>query len=158
MRPEMVKKGPVWVVSAGAQGRVIGESRPGSFKVLVQGEIVELQASDLEPMDENVIPYDRTRKTARLGKFTPGPMQVTTLDLYGMKPKDAVEVLERKVQRAILADARSLKILHPPTDHKFRRTLHEYLDTSKIVERHEEDEEKPGITWIYLRTMREMGH
>lgn len=79
---------------------------------------------------------------------TPPPI---TLALHHLNPKDAVEMVEKKIQRALIAQAESLKIIHGDEKGKVRRAIHEYLENNAAVVKFEDDEERPDVTWVYLK-------
>lgn len=79
-----------------------------------------------------------------------GPPPVT-LALHNLNPRDAVEMVERKIQRALIAKQESLKIIHGDEKGKVRKAIHEYLENNKAVKSFEDDEERPGVTWVRLQ-------
>ncbi len=90
----------------------------------------------------------RPGKGVRLGKFEPAPMHSTTLDLHGLSARDAVEVLERKIQRALLAGTERVKVLYGSSASKVEKALNDFLSHCKAVKSYHADESRPGVTWV----------
>lgn len=89
-------------------------------------------------------------KGARLGKFDSQPMLTTILDLHGLNARDAVEVVQRKLSRALLAGAKEVKVLYDEKDRKLKRSLHQFLSEHTAVKSFEDADDAPGITIFYL--------
>lgn len=155
MNSPTLKKGLVWISTLKQKGILLGPGRPGTYKVLVNSAIVDFAETELVPFGgqhDNEAPVDRIGKGARLGKFESRPMLSVTLALHGLNPKDAVEMVERKINRAVLSDADRIKIIHGDEKGKIRRAIHEYLERSRVVKSFEDDAERPDVTWVYFRT------
>lgn len=81
-----------------------------------------------------------------------GPPPVT-LALHNLSPRDAVEMVERKIQRALIAQSERIKIIHGDEKGKVRKAIHEYLEGNKAVKSFEDDEERADVTWVYLQLL-----
>ena len=79
-----------------------------------------------------------------------GPMTANTLSVQGLSPEDAVELVQRKIQRAMRAHASSIKVLFLPDSAKLLRMLENYLSTAREVREFFPDEDRPGTLWIRL--------
>src|SRR5205085_2548381 len=90
------------------------------------------------------------KKAAKLGKFQDQPMVCKTLDLYGLNPKDAVEIVERKINRALLAGAQEIKILHFQNPGKMKKVLHTFLTSVEAVKHFETPADEPNVTYVFL--------
>lgn len=87
-------------------------------------------------------------KQRLLGK-EPLPHSVT-LALHDLNPKDAVAIVERKINHAVRMETERIKIMYDDGRGKTKRAIHEFLSRSKVVKRFEDDEDRPGVTWVYL--------
>jgi hypothetical protein len=88
-------------------------------------------------------------KTERLG-MGEGPMSATTLSVQGLTPDDAVEIVRRKIQRALRANASSFKVLFLPENGKLQRKIEGYLSTVGSVREFFIDTDHPGTLWIHF--------
>ena len=153
------RRNRVRILSLGQEGQLIGTSRPGLMKVLVGTSLIDVAESDLKLLSDDdtrdpgaVAAPVRTGKGARLGKFRQGPMFSTTLDLHGLTVRDALEMVARKLNRALLAEADSIRIIQPRDVKKLDRALRDFLATLKYVESVETDEDNPDVTWVRLKS------
>lgn len=128
-----LKRGPVWVTSRRERGILLGPGRPGTYKVLLASDVMDVPATDLSPFDT-----------------PPPPLVSMTLALHDLKEKDAVEMVDRKIQRAVLSNADRIKIIHGDTKGKIRKAIHEYLASSRLVKNFEDDQSRPDVTWVYF--------
>ena len=100
----------------------------------------EESPGDREPMS----------KSERLGITGSGPMSATTLSVQGLSPEAAVEMVQRKIQRARRANAVSIKVLFLPESTKLLRKLESYLGSAHGVREFTADPDRPGTLWIHL--------
>ena len=80
-------------------------------------------------------------------------MNSTILDLHGLTPQDAIEIVQRKIQRALRAGCSLLKLVYSKDSAKLKRYLDQYLSTTEVVKDFESDAEMPGVTWVYLQPL-----
>ncbi|MCS7280319.1 MAG: Smr/MutS family protein [Desulfobacterota bacterium] len=73
------------------------------------------------------------------------------LNLRGMTVEDAIESLERFMDRAILNGVTRVKILHGIGTGKLMSKVREYLSTSKYVMDFKPDDKNPGVTVVNLK-------
>ncbi len=149
------RKGPVKILSRDEEGILLGPTRPGIYRVLVGNKLIDCDESDLTPIgespdDRRVPTGDRPRKGVKLGKFEAGPMFCTTIDLHGLNVRGALEIIGRKINRALLADASRIKIVHEKSD-KLAKALAHYLADLPFVRGFEQDENDARVTWVYLK-------
>jgi hypothetical protein len=79
-----------------------------------------------------------------------GPMSATTLSVQGLSPDDAVEIVRRKIQRALRANATCFKVLFLPDSAKTQRKIEGYLETVESVRKFFIDADHPGTLWIHF--------
>ena len=89
-------------------------------------------------------------KSERLGITGSGPMTATTLSVQGLSPDAAVEIVQRKIQRARRANAESIKVLFLPESTKLLRKLESFLESADGVSEYFPDQDRPGTLWIQL--------
>ncbi len=81
-----------------------------------------------------------------LPKITPHDyVNVQTLDLHGLSPKDAVNVLSRKIKRVRERGVETLRVVHEKKGAKLHRLLEEFLSSSSWVKSFEMDSDKGEI-------------
>lgn len=80
----------------------------------------------------------RLRKSASLGIFSRAPMQSTVLDLHGLNAKDALDILQKKIHRAVHAGASQIKVLCGTP--KTRKKLEDYLSQLPFISDCQSDE------------------
>jgi len=77
-------------------------------------------------------------------------VEALRIDLHGHKVADALEVLERTIDRAILQNAAKVEIIHGFGTGAVKHAVDEYLASCKHVLRFHVDEKNRGTTWAYL--------
>lgn len=75
---------------------------------------------------------------------------IITLDLHGLRVKDAIERLDFEIDRAILKKVWRIDVIHGLGTGKVKNAVHEYLAKCKVVDRFELDSQNPGLTKAYL--------
>lgn len=93
---------------------------------------------------------NKSERLGITGAGAGGPMTANTLSVQGLSPDDAVELVQRKIQRALRAHADSIKVLYLPESTKLLRKLENYLSTAQEVREFFPDEDRPGTLWIRL--------
>jgi dsDNA-specific endonuclease/ATPase MutS2 len=101
------------------------------------------------PWDPSRNENSPTRKSDRLGLFR-GPMASPTVALVGLSPRDAVEIVERKLNRALQADSREIRLVYDHTNKKLMRLVEEFLKSTSFVREFHEDEDHAGVLWVSL--------
>lgn len=76
---------------------------------------------------------------------SPAPMFSNTVDVHGLSPEDAVDIVRRKLQRARAANADSLRILHSGKPRRLKALLEEFLAAQSGILSVEYDEGEPSI-------------
>jgi dsDNA-specific endonuclease/ATPase MutS2 len=68
-----------------------------------------------------------------------------TVDVHGLSPEDAVDIVRRKLERARAANADSLRILHGGKSKKLLKLLEAFLDAQTGILSVEVDEGEPSV-------------
>jgi len=88
-------------------------------------------------------------RNVRLGIFG-GPIALPTIALHGLGVDDALNLLERKLNRAKRVGRNQIKILHEKDSEKLRRALLDFLSQSALVGEFEEDQNNPSAILVSL--------
>jgi DNA mismatch repair protein MutS2 len=161
VKSEVVKKTPV-----------IDELKPGDWVKLndsdTTGQVMEIardnviiaigdlrtvaKKNKVHKVSKKEVPKDIRRSynsnTGDIASFSP------EIDVRGMRGEDALNQIERLLDRAIMMGMESLKILHGKGDGILRKLIRDYLRKYEQVERMEDehaDRGGDGITYVYLR-------
>jgi len=94
-------------------------------------------------------PAAKPTKTA-LEMFENRPMVSSTLALHGLNVNDAVDLVERKLNRAVRAGAERIDIIFDQKVPRMTRVLEQFLETSSLVKDFCLDDEKPGVFHIKM--------
>lgn len=73
-----------------------------------------------------------------------------SIDLHGMTAKEAIATLEGTLDRALLADASQIEIVHGLGTGKLKEAVHSYLKASRHVKNFRISINNPGMTIAYL--------
>lgn len=83
--------------------------------------------------------------------FEGDPRQrVVTIDLHGQKVAEALELLERTIDRAIIHHTEKIEIIHGFGTGAIKHAVDSYLASCKHIARFEIDERNRGTTWAFL--------
>ena len=85
----------------------------------------------------------------RFAASSSGP-SVLKLDLHGKTRADALEILERSIDRALLQGTDQIELVHGLGSGALRDAAHQYLGRCRHVKHFKLDELNPGVTRIYL--------
>lgn len=136
------------------EGRILEVLHSGQYKVSVGGLIVLCRESDLtllprgpEDEEESLSEKKRKRKAA---KAVAGEVSYVSLDLHGMRVEEAMALVDRRVNAAILDGKDALRIVHGKGTGKIKGALHRHLGSLGVVKRYRVDEKNPGVTWVYF--------
>lgn len=86
--------------------------------------------------------------TGDIAEFSP------EIDVRGMRTEDAINAIERLLDRAIMMGYGSLKVIHGKGDGILRKMIRQYLKKYEQVDRMEDehaDRGGDGITYVYLK-------
>lgn len=73
-----------------------------------------------------------------------------TIDLHGLTVEQALQVVDDRLNAAILAGAESINIIHGKGEGRIRAALHRHLGGISSVRHYELDARNPGVTHVYL--------
>jgi DNA mismatch repair protein MutS2 len=106
----------------------------------------------VEKVSRSAVPKEIRRSfnshTSDLADFNP------EIDVRGMRTEDALNTIERLLDRAIMLGFGSLKIIHGKGDGILRKMIRQYLKKYEQVDRMEDehaDRGGDGITYVYLK-------
>jgi len=140
--PELPKRGLVWVSSKGKRGFLLEPvDDTGTYRVLVDSQVMELPARDILPMSYGEEEREPTEEEKVISQ---------TIALHHLNVRDAVDLLDKKIQRASLVAADRIKVIHGDEKGKVRRAIHEFLATCKRVKSFRDDAVRKDTTWVYL--------
>jgi len=150
------KRGLVWVAPRRRRGILLGDSPTGAYRVLVDNEVVEFSAQEILPFDAEHPPETSAIETpAAINTYaTENESLISqTLALHDLNARDAVDLLDKKIQRATYISAGRIKVMYGDEKGKIRKAIHEYLDHSKKVKCYRDDEKRTDVTWVYLHPL-----
>lgn len=153
MAAEFKAKDEVLVGSLKRLGIVLGSPRPGWYQVLVGGLKVEVRASELKPrgeVDKNLLKTLKKIAQPKAGDAKNPPTQPARLDLHGMRVEEAMKLVEKAMDRAIIEGHSRMEIVHGIGAGKIREALHKYLASLPIIESFKVDDGNAGVTWVYF--------
>jgi len=148
------KKGEnVFITSLRRDGVISGVLKDGKYQVSVGPLSVTCSESDLSAPP-------KTRKSKSYVKPPPknhpalnpvsNPKSLERVDLHGFKVVDALAEVEKRIDRAIIADLDRLEIVHGIGTGKLLDAIHKYLSKLTVVSSFKLDEVNPGVTWVYF--------
>jgi len=152
MAVEFKVKDAVYVVSLKQLGVVKRAAKQGKY--LVQVGVMEIlcSASDLKPRE--ALSKAALKSFARIAKpkaRTPNrrdkPLKV---DLHGMRVEEAMRLVEKSLDRAIIDEYSSVEVVHGIGTGRIREALHKYLKTLSVVSHFRLDDQNAGVTWVYF--------
>lgn len=89
-------------------------------------------------------------KGERLGITGDQPMTAGTISVQGLTPEAAVEILQRKIQRARRANADTIKVLYLKESPKVLKKLQAFLEQAEGISAFNADEKTPGVLWVHF--------
>jgi DNA mismatch repair protein MutS2 len=138
----------VRVASLGQQGVLEEVSKAGEASVLVRGMRVRVPVGDLAPAAAPPSPRLRWETASRAA----APDRI---DLIGRRVEEALALLDKYLDDAVLGGHREVRILHGAGSGRLRAAIGKFLDSHPHVESHRLEEERPGGRGVTLATLRE---
>lgn len=142
-----------WVKLAGSEttGQVIEVAKDNV--IIAIGELRTVaKKNKVQKVSKKEVPKEIRRSfnssTSDLAGFSP------EIDVRGMRGEDALNAIERLLDRALMMGYNNLKILHGKGDGILRKLIREYLRKYNHVDRMEDehaDRGGDGITYVYLK-------
>jgi DNA mismatch repair protein MutS2 len=83
-------------------------------------------------------------------KATPSAMRKLSIDLHGLTVAEALEKVERGLDRALQEEADRLDIVHGLGTGKLKDAVHRYLKGLSVVKHFKAADGNPGITWVFM--------
>jgi len=132
------------------KGVILGLSRPGCYEVAVGPMRMQCSDTDLVPIDKKL--QKKSQKSAPSKVQVPRNVRPVkkTLDLHGLRVREALSLVEEHIDKAVLADLDMIEIVHGKGSGKIMKALHEYLSTLGVVKNFVLDECNPGTTRVYF--------
>lgn len=151
MAGEFKVKDEVYVISLKRVGTVVGKSQ-GKYRVSVGPAEMLCSASDLkarESLDKNLQKDLARFAKPKVRNKTPmdKPLRV---DLHGMRVEEAMRVVEKSLDRAIIEEFSSMEVVHGIGTGAIRAALHRYLKELSVVSHFRLDDQNAGVTWVYF--------
>lgn len=119
----------VEIIPLGRRGYLL-DSPAGSKKVRVQigNQILSVSPDSIEGVIE-----EKGEEPSPAPAFKPAHSGGAALDLIGKRVEEALEILERFLDRAILGNEREIRLVHGHGSGKLKKALREYLQASPYV-------------------------
>lgn len=137
----------------GREGVVLGRTPGGKYRVGCGSMNLEVGPKDLEPWVET----KSQKKAMKLRNHAPSVQGRITeerleevLDLHGLTVAEALPRVTHYIDKAILADADRVQILHGLGTGRLMEAIHKELRSCSVVKRLELDKNNPGVTWVYF--------
>jgi len=137
----------VHIISLNKRGQVERVLKGDKVKVIVSSMTLQCHKSDLKltakkmNLDRGVVTMD-VHKIQRKSKFS--------LDLHGTTVREAIEKTEDAINKAILAGADQLEIIHGIGTGALQKALAKYLSSAPGVASAKLDPNNIGTTIVYL--------
>ncbi len=142
----------VEVLSLGKQGTLL-DPPSGLRKVRVQmgSQILSVSTDAIEGIPDGQ--QDKIEEKPSASVFVDSGQ--STLDLIGKRVEEALELLERFLDRAILGSDREIRLVHGHGSGRLKRAIREYLSTSPYVARFRPGDPLEGGDAVTIITLRE---
>jgi DNA mismatch repair protein MutS2 len=82
------------------------------------------------------------------GARAPAPPR--RIDLHGLRVEEALTRVVEGIDRALVAGADRLEVLHGKGSGRVRDALHQHLASMRVVVSFELDPDNPGVTWVHF--------
>ena len=126
---------------------IAGPNRRDQFQVALGQLTLWIDRSKLELATEDKKRATKIRKRPAAASAT---TKQRTLDLHGIRVKEALETLEQTIDRALVEGTTQLEIVHGLGTGKLKVAIHHYLKSCRSISAFKLDDLNPGTTWIYL--------
>ena len=119
----------VLVGSSRQRGQVVRRARKGFWIVSTEKLKVTVPESDIKA----VVEAKESKNTVRVEHTSDGPRPVFTLDLRGRRLAEALDELERQIDRALIANLSEFEIIHGHGEGVLKNGVHERLKSHPAV-------------------------
>ena len=142
----------VQIQGSSRSGRISeGPNQKGEYRVSLGSLEIWVPANKLEARNSSKKSDKKGKTKGRKDVILRKPsVDTMTIDLHGCSRQEAIEKLERLIDRAILAGASTLLIIHGRGTGAVRQAVHEYLSSSPHIARYTLEEHNEGSTRAYL--------
>jgi len=133
-----------------------GPNKKGEFLVALGGMNVWVHAEKLKAQPSEIKKKEKQSKNSRPEhSFLPKSLRAKnedeiTIDLHGQTVQEALDALEKAIDRALLSQASNLKIIHGLGKGKLAAAVQRYLRQCRHVKKIMVDEGNPGVTKAFL--------
>lgn len=140
---------PVKIKSLGTLGRVVGiDESKDEYEVSAGNLRLRVRKKDLIKVEVKHDGKKEGEMEVKVKNIEPPDWE---LNLRGKTKEEAIEDLERFLDRALLHGITKVKILHGIGTGKLMSAVKDYLSKSKYVSNFKLDERNPGVTLVELR-------
>lgn len=145
------------------KGTVVASDGRGRYRVEIGGLTVSCREDDITATDA---PKARSRKKPRempsppvaggtsrsreTGPSAQGGGGGIRIDLHGMRVEEALTRVDEALDRALLAGAERLEIVHGRGTGRIRDALHRHLASLPVIAAFKLHPANPGVTLVYL--------
>jgi DNA mismatch repair protein MutS2 len=141
----------VEIIPLGKQGLLL-DSPEGLKKVRVQ---IGSQTLFVSPDTIEGVIEQEEKEVPLAPAFKPADPDGSTVDLIGKRVEEALEILERFLDRAILGNEREIRLIHGHGSGKLKKAVREYLQTSPYVARFRPGDLLEGRDAVTVITLKE---
>lgn len=141
----------VEIIPLGKKGLLL-DSPQGLKKVRVQ---IGNQTVSVSPDAIAGISEEKAEEAPSAPAFKSADPGEATVDLIGKRVEEALEILERALDRAILGNAREIRLVHGHGSGKLKKAIREYLPTSPYIARFRPGDLLEGGDAVTIITLKE---
>lgn len=127
-----------------------GPNAKGEYRLALGNLSLWVPGEELKPVTGKLPDPERGRKLRKALSEIDGTAGPERLDLHGLTVAQAVEVLERCIDRAILNGTPRIEVIHGIGSGALKKAVLEYLSRSSHVSSFKGDDANPGTTWVNL--------
>lgn len=150
----MKRPSTVYVPSLKKNGTVLKRHDNGDLELRVGTLTLRCKESDVQParvLKKDPYPYKISPKHHPALKPVTDKRKLRKIDLHGLRVEEALVVLEKRINDAIIADLDRLEVVHGIGMGKLLAAVHEHL--AKMASsgiRFRLDDVNTGTTWVYF--------
>lgn len=131
-------------------GVVLDALKTGIYKVAIGNLSVECREDDLTPLKSWQVGGVKPKASKAQRGRAKGPARSRSVDLHGMNVDEALSLVERTLNEALMANLDSLEIIHGIGTGRLKSAVQRYLAATPTVKRFKLDDGNPGTTWAYF--------
>ena len=139
----------VMVISTKRVGEVVkGPNRKGEYQISFGNLLVLAAANELQLLSDRK-ELRKQKRASAMPVIAPAGRD-RSVDLHGLTVAEALEKVEKELDRALLGRIYRLQVVHGIGTGAVKNALHSYLKKNSHVSRFEVDSANRGTTWVYL--------